>query len=59
MTWWDNEREKALLTDVAIKMNWERAGLVYSIRDTAVSTLDAVLMMELSLGVSFPNWLHM
>ena len=47
------------MTGVAVKMDWQRAGLVYSIRDTAVSTFDAVMMMELSFGGAVPDWLHM
>lgn len=59
MTWWNSEWEKDLLGEAASKMDWNRAGLVYTIRDTAVCTLDAIFMMELSFGGLVPEWLHM
>lgn len=47
------------MSESKFKMDWTRATAVYDVRNVAVNTFDAVLMMELSLGVSFPNWLHM
>jgi hypothetical protein len=47
------------MSESKFKMDWSRAKVVYDTRDVAVSTFDAVLMMELSFGGYVPEWLHM
>lgn len=56
-------RRDDLITEVigeaVVKMDWRRAEMVYFIRDTSASQFDAILMMEMEFGGSFPTWLHM
>ena len=46
------------MSESKFKMDWSRAMAVYDIRDRAVGTLDAVLMMEFTFGGGNLDWLH-
>lgn len=56
-----DEWVKVIIDEAAtkVKVPWSRVGEVYDIRNTAVGTLDAVLMTELSFGGYVPDWLQM
>lgn len=54
-----DEWTRDVIGEAAVKMDWRRAEMVYFIRDTSASQFDAILMMEMEFGGSFPTWLHM